>query len=105
MSLALLDTHALVWLMEDDPALGRRTGELADDALATDGLLVSAVTFWEVALLYSRGRVALAQPVSAWRRRALESGISEVPLSGSAGILAVEIDNCMACGAGACEEI
>ncbi len=63
----LLDTHALIWLTEGRPQLGDRARQLADEALAHDDLGVSAITFWETAMLHQRGRIQLVQPVEAWR--------------------------------------
>ena len=88
----LLDTHALVWLLEDYPQLGRRAAHHANTAARTGVLLVSAITFWEVALLAMRHRLALAQTVTAWRRRVLDLGIEEIPVSGDIGILATELE-------------
>lgn len=67
--------------------MGRRARAIADRALATGALGVSAVTFWEIALLYERRRVKLDREPSAWRRAVLDAGIEEVPLTGD---LAVE---------------
>ena len=88
----LLDTHALVWLMEDNSQLGRRAARCADTAGRTGVLLVSAITFWEVALLAMRHRLTLAETVASWRRRVLELGVQEVPVSGDVGILAAELE-------------
>ena len=88
----LLDTHALVWLMEDYSQLGRRAAHRADTAARTGVLLVSAITFWEVALLTMRHRLTLAQTVAGWRRRVLDLGIEEIPVSGDIGILATELE-------------
>jgi PIN domain nuclease of toxin-antitoxin system len=55
----LLDTHARVWLAEGHPQLGDRARHLADEALAHDDLGVSAITFWEIAMLHQRGRIQL----------------------------------------------
>ena len=43
-------------------------------------------------MLVARGRVTLGQPIIAWRRSVLESGIIEVPLSSVVGILAAGLD-------------
>ena len=91
MNAVLLDTHVLVWLLGGDDRLGRQARELADMAMREDGLLVSAITFWEVAMLVQRHRLALTQPVASWRQKVLELGIAEVPLSGDIGILATEL--------------
>ena len=88
----LLDTHALLWLVEDFSQLGRRAAHRADTAARTGVLLVSAITFWEVALLAMRHRLTLAQTVSGWRRRVLDLGIEEIPVTGDIGILATELE-------------
>lgn len=92
MNPVLLDTHALVWLLAGDSNLGNRSRELADVATREDALLVSAISFWEVAMLAQRRRLSLNQPAAQWRRRVLELGISEVAVSGDVGILATELE-------------
>ena len=92
MNPVLLDTHALVWQMEDYPQLGRQAAEQADAAAQNGVQLVSAMTFWEVAMLAQRHRLGLAQPVASWRQKVLELGIVEVPMSGDIGILAAQLD-------------
>ena len=47
----LLDTHVLVWLDQDTPQLGTSCRMQADIALADGDLAVSAISFWEVAML------------------------------------------------------
>jgi PIN domain nuclease of toxin-antitoxin system len=84
----LLDTHTLIWLTEGHSQLGDSARHLADEALAHDDLWVSAVSFWETAMLHQRGRIRLVQPVEAWRRRLLDQGVREWPLTGEVGIAA-----------------
>ena len=84
----LLDTHALIWLVEGNKALGRRTARLAEDALAREDLGVAAISFWEVAMLGRRRRIALDLPPSEWRLRVVGLGIHEVPLTGDVAIAA-----------------
>ena len=93
MNLALLDTHAVVWLVEADPRLGRESRALADLALQSNVLTVSAFTFWEVAMLARRGRLILDSPTAAWRRKVLNLGISEIPVSGDIGVISNELDD------------
>jgi len=93
MNLVLLDTHALVWLLEDHTRLGQQAAELADAAASRGTLLVSAITFWEMAMLVGRRRLALSQPVRSWRQRVIQVGIEEVPISGEIGILAAELED------------
>jgi PIN domain nuclease of toxin-antitoxin system len=87
----LLDTHALIWLAEGAPQLGDGARQLVDAALAHDELGVSAITFWETAMLHQRGRLQLVQPVEAWRRALLDRGLREWPLTGEVGIAAAAL--------------
>lgn len=91
MTLVLLDTHALVWLLEDHARLGQQAAERADAAANRGALVVSAITFWEIVMLVGRRRLAVSQPVLSWRQRVLEVGIEEVPISGEMGIMAAEL--------------
>lgn len=93
MSVTLLDTHVLIWLVEEDRSLGQQSRQLADAAVRENDLFVSAITFWEVAMLAQRQRVMLSQPARTWRQRVLELGIEEITLSGDVGILAAELEN------------
>ena len=92
MNSALLDTHVLVWLLEGDERLGRETRRLANRALGEEALLVSAMTFWEVAMLARRQRSPVPQPAAHWRQRVRELGIAEIPMLGDIGILATELE-------------
>lgn len=52
---ALLDTHAVLWALSGDPRL---PGSLADQLNAAPGqFLVSDVTFWEIAVKRSTGKL------------------------------------------------
>lgn len=82
----LLDTHALIWLMEGSEPLGRGTSRLADRALADDELAVASISFWEIAMLADRGRILLDMPVARWRLRVLAIGLDEIPLTGDLAI-------------------
>ena len=87
----LLDTHALIWLVEANPKLGKRVGKIADKALKEDELATSAITFWEVAMLTQQNRISLSLPAEVWRHRLLDMGLIEIPISGELGIRAVEL--------------
>lgn len=88
----LLDTHALYWLATGDKKLGRTSRARIDQALAADKLAVSAISFWELAMLASKKRIE-ANDIEEMRRIALESGIVELPLDGPAAILAAQLDS------------
>ena len=88
----LLDTNAIIWAVEAHERLGPDSRNIADAALREDRLFVSAISFWEVALLAKRGRLVLAYPSGEWRQIALSLGIEELPLTGEIGIRAAELD-------------
>ena len=85
----LLDTHALIWLNLGLPQLGPRARQSADEALLEGRLAVSAVSFWEAAVLVERGRVELDKPTEVWRQELLRSGLIEIPLDGRIAITAI----------------
>ena len=87
----LLDTHALIWVVEGSKGLGRRVSRLADDALAGDGLGVASISFWEIAMLVNRGRIMVDPSVDRWRLRVLGLGVQEIPLTGDIAIAAVHL--------------
>ena len=62
----LLDTHVLIWAVADDDRLGLEAGANIRESAARDGVLVSAITPWEIAMLVGKGRLALDRPIDAW---------------------------------------
>lgn len=89
----LLDTHVLVWLDQQSPRLGSKCRAALDDALADDALAVSAISFWEVAMLIEQGRLALDMELNAWRRDLLAGGLRELAVDGRIGIQAALFEN------------
>ena len=84
----VLDTQALVWLLFDDPRLGRQTHQVIDRNWQSGEAAVSAITFWEVAMLHDRGRLALLVDIGSWRMSLLEDGLVEVPVDGGIAVRA-----------------
>ncbi|NCX99267.1 MAG: PIN domain nuclease [Planctomycetia bacterium] len=78
----LLDTHALLWMDGNDPMLGPLARALIETAWRSDVVAVSAISFWETALLADRGRIALPVPVEAWRLDLLQAGLREITIDG-----------------------
>jgi PIN domain nuclease of toxin-antitoxin system len=87
----LLDTNALIWLLDDDAELGGRATQEIEHALRNTRLLTSAASFWEVAMLVAKKRIVLDRAVYRWRLDALRSGIEEVPLDGELAIDSVAL--------------
>ena len=82
------DTHALVWLWTGDDHLGATARQTIDSALHSGELAVSAMTFWEVAMLREKGRLDFPEDVGAWRQELLGQGLNEIPVDGAIGIRA-----------------
>lgn len=89
----LLDTNALLWALSDDPRLSDTTRELIEDAWATGDLAVSAVTFWEIALLVEKQRLTLSATPESWRNERIADGLVELPLDGEEAVRAVQLGN------------
>ena len=84
----VLDTHALLWLDTDSEQLGPHARAAIVAAFQQRALGVSAITFWECAMLAQRGRITLPYPVSTWRRSLLTQGLREWPVDGDFAIAA-----------------
>lgn len=67
----LIDTHVLVWAVQDDPRLGRKARTVINDSTRNSRILVSAITPWEIAMLSEKGRLVLGDDVSRWIDRVL----------------------------------
>ena len=82
MSALLLDTHIWLWYAEGDGERLRPTSvRKLDDARKSDGLIVSAISVWEIGMHAARGRIQLAVPLRDWVDRALSvPGIRLAPL-------------------------
>jgi PIN domain nuclease of toxin-antitoxin system len=87
----LLDTHVALWFTIDT-GLGKRSQKIADDALADDRLAVSAVSFWEIAMLVAKGRLRAHRSATEQRAKILAAGVRELPLTGEIAILAGELE-------------
>lgn len=54
----LIDTHILLWVMQDAPQLGRPVRRLLNDA---DSIHVSSVSLWEIAIKCALGKLRVEQ--------------------------------------------
>ena len=92
-ALILLDTHVLVWLDQGIDKLGPESRRRADEAHQSEKLAVSAISFWEIAMLVGKSRIDIEQPLSVWRRSLLDLGMRELPLDGEIGIAATALES------------
>ncbi|OQP87615.1 VapC toxin family PIN domain ribonuclease [Rhizobium rhizosphaerae] len=64
----LLDTHVLIWALEDDRRLA---GDARERLRQSAQLAVSAISIWEIAMLVERRRLVLTQDLEAWVAKVL----------------------------------
>lgn len=77
----LLDTHILIWAIEDSARLRRGARESIEGA---DRLAYSAITAWEIGMLFSRQRIMLTTaPVVLLARAVEQGGMEEIAVSGT----------------------
>jgi PIN domain nuclease of toxin-antitoxin system len=82
----VLDTRVLIWLDQASDQLGTVAREQLDIVFNNNDLNVSAISFWEIAMLQSKGRVELPS-LRRWRNELLDMGLGEIPVDGEIGIL------------------
>jgi PIN domain nuclease of toxin-antitoxin system len=87
----LLDTHVLLWLAVGDKQIGRDSLISINRALAEDLLYVSAISFWEVAMLVAKKRIQMDWTPSEFRSHSLGLGIRELAVDGHIGVLSVQL--------------
>ena len=84
----LLDTHVILWLRTGNERLGPLARREIDRAWQSGELAVSSISFWEVAMLKSKGRISFQENLEQWRRVQLEQGMVEIPVDGKTGLRA-----------------
>ena len=84
----LLDTHVLLWTSYGDRRLGPRARRLLEAEWSAENVGVSALSFWEVAMLVHKGRLGLEVAPEDWRRRQLAAGLVEIPVDGDIAVRA-----------------
>ena len=86
MTAMLIDTHIWLWYAEGvSERLRPASLKKLEDARRTDGLVVSAISVWEIGVLSNKGRIQLSVPLRDWVDKALGvSGIRFAPLDAAA---------------------
>lgn len=78
----LLDTHVLTWLVADPERLSRQAASAIRRARVSDGLAISAITVWELALLFARGVIRSQTTVESSVQNLLtRSGVVILPIT------------------------
>ena len=82
----VLDTHVLVWTLQEDSRLGPKARFLIDEQIH-DAVFVPAISIWEIALLVKKGRLGLGSDTTRWVGQALDlPGVVLAPLEPSISI-------------------
>lgn len=87
----LLDTHILVRYAAGDRKLGKKALAAIERALRNRALLVSSISFWEIAMLVQKGKLKLSYTPMALRALSLQQGIAERSVDGEIGIRSAEL--------------
>jgi PIN domain nuclease of toxin-antitoxin system len=75
----LLDTHAFLWFVLDDPTLSAAAKSTIQDPL--NDVLISPASFWEVAIKVSLGKYSLTVPYEEfWRRGINDNNFAVLPI-------------------------
>ena len=76
----LLDTHALIWYVDQDHLLGATAHAAITDP--ANELLLSAATIWEISIKLGLKKLALSLPFLQWMNRAIaDLGITVLPIT------------------------
>lgn len=75
MNGVLLDTHVLIWLLEDNPRLGTAA---RDRITASPAVFVSAASTWELAIKAAIGKLTLPDDLDESISR---SGLQDLPVT------------------------
>ena len=67
----LLDTHAWVWWVTEDPRLSRRAAAAIRRSVTSNGLFLSFISIWEVAKKVEKRQLLLDRPLDQWLDQAV----------------------------------
>ncbi len=69
----LLDTHALIWFLQNDARLPMNLADAIE--LVENEALVSTATFWEMAIKVSLGKLEMDKPFEELEKRIFQNGM------------------------------
>lgn len=65
----ILDTHVLLWYLDNPFLCSKKALHAIEMAKQKDGLFVSSMSIWEIALLVERGRIEFNIDPSLWIKK------------------------------------
>jgi PIN domain nuclease of toxin-antitoxin system len=76
----LIDTHTLIWAMDDPSKLSASATKALQDP--ANDLLLSAATVWELAIKIGQKKLALSLPYRVWMEKAIaDLGLALLPVT------------------------
>jgi PIN domain nuclease of toxin-antitoxin system len=76
----LLDTHALIWYVDQDHLLSASAHAAITDP--ANDLLLSAGTIWEISIKVGLKKLSLSMPYRAWMNKAIaDLGLTLLPIT------------------------
>jgi PIN domain nuclease of toxin-antitoxin system len=76
----LLDTHSLLWWLDNDDRLSRRAREAIQNPITQ--VLVSVGSLWEIAIKHQLGKLKASNLVNNFQKELDDAGFVELPISG-----------------------
>ncbi|HBF12854.1 MAG TPA: VapC toxin family PIN domain ribonuclease [Deltaproteobacteria bacterium] len=67
----VLDTHTLLWWIDASAPLPVKATKIIKQAIQKKSLYISAMSFWEIAMLHKKGRLALSLEIHTWVEKVL----------------------------------
>ena len=80
MKAILLDTHSLLWWLDNDDRLSRRAREAIQNPITQ--VLVSVGSLWEIAIKHQLGKLKASNLVNNFQKELDDAGFVELPISG-----------------------
>ncbi|MCD6388381.1 MAG: type II toxin-antitoxin system VapC family toxin [Desulfobulbaceae bacterium] len=65
----VLDTHVWLWWISNPENLSRSAVRAINEAIQENGIVISSISTWEIALLVAKGRLELSIDVRDWVRK------------------------------------
>lgn len=65
----VLDTHVWIWWLSNPEKLSSKATEVINNEIQDDGIVISSISTWEIALLVTRGRLEISIDVRDWIRK------------------------------------
>ncbi len=65
----VLDTHIWIWWISNPENLSNAASQAISRAVNENGIIISSISTWEIALLVEKGRLVLSIDVRDWVRK------------------------------------